>query len=167
MRLSAEFSLHLVFPFIASLLFVAGLILLKRATDSGTNPWTVSLIANLWAALLFSGFWLIDSTPVPWSLIWQPMFVALFYVGGQIGTFSAIHQGDVSVAAPVFGIKVLLVAVLSTLIGRARIGARDLDRIAAGNVGHRARSIRRYRQIQATRVHGDLRHWRECFVFDL
>ena len=110
-------SLHLLFPFLASVLFATGLLLLKRATEAGTNPWTVTFVANQWAAILFSAFLLMESTPVEWSLVWQPALVALFYILGQVGTFSAIHHGDVSIAAPLFGIKVLLVAVFSTIIG--------------------------------------------------
>ena len=110
-------SLHLLFPLLASILFATGLLLLKRATDAGTNPWTVTFVANQWAALLFSAFLMMESVPVEWALLWQPALVAVFYITGQVGTFSAIHHGDVSIAAPLFGIKVLLVAVFSTFIG--------------------------------------------------
>lgn len=112
-----EDSLHLLFPLLASLLFVCGLLFLKRATQGGTNPWTLTLVANVWASLLFSVFWFSSDAPVPWNLLWQPALVSLFYMTGQIGTFWAIQNGDVSIAAPLFGIKVLLVAVMSTLIG--------------------------------------------------
>jgi drug/metabolite transporter (DMT)-like permease len=112
-----ENSFHLFFPFLASLLFSAGLLFLKRATVAGTNPWTVSLVANWAAGLLFSGFWFLESEPIAWSAIWQPALVGLFFISGQIGTFFAITHGDVSIAAPLFGIKVLLVAVLVTFLG--------------------------------------------------
>ncbi|MCO8120262.1 EamA/RhaT family transporter [Stieleria sp. TO1_6] len=112
-----QHSYHLIFPLLASLLFACGLLFLKRATTAGTNPWTVSLIANWWAAILFSGFWLTADGPLPIGALWQPALVGLFYISGQIGTFSAISHGDVSVAAPLFGIKVLLVAILATLLG--------------------------------------------------
>lgn len=108
---------HLLFPLVASVLFASGLLFLKRATLEGANPWTVSLVANLWAATLFSGFWFLESEPVRPSLIWQPALVALFFISGQMGTFFAITHGDVSIAAPLFGIKVLLVAIMATLIG--------------------------------------------------
>ncbi|MCC9603035.1 DMT family transporter [Stieleria sp. JC731] len=110
-------SYHLVFPLLASLLFVGGLLLLKKATLAGTNPWTISLVANYWGAALFSLFWLTGEKPVPIELLWQPALVAVFYILGQIGTFSAINYGDVSIAAPLFGIKVLLVAILLTVLG--------------------------------------------------
>ncbi|MCD0462569.1 EamA family transporter [Roseiconus lacunae] len=110
-------SFHLIFPLLASLLFVGGLLFLKRATLAGANPWTVSIVANYWGAVLFSFFWFTSDLVVTPGLIWQPALVAVFYILGQIGTFSAINYGDVSIAAPLFGIKVLLVAVLLTVIG--------------------------------------------------
>ncbi|MCA9139917.1 MAG: DMT family transporter [Planctomycetales bacterium] len=110
-------SYHLLFPLAASVLFACGLLFLKRATMAGVNPWTVSLVANLWAATLFSGFWFLESSPVVPRLLWQPAVVALFFICGQMGTFFAITHGDVSIAAPLFGIKVLLVAILATVIG--------------------------------------------------
>lgn len=110
-------SLHLLFPLLASLLFVCGLLFLKRATNAGTNPWTLTLIANVWASFFFSVFWFADSGPVPWADVWQPALVATLYVSGQVGTFWAIQNGDVSIAAPLFGIKVLLVTVLATTLG--------------------------------------------------
>lgn len=102
---------------LASILFVCGLLLLKRATVAGANPWTVSLVANWWAAFVFSGFWFLSDAAIPWSLIWQPALVGVFYITGQIGTFLAITHGDVSIATPLFGVKVFLVALLATLIG--------------------------------------------------
>lgn len=110
-------SYYLLFPLLASILFACGLLFLKRATIAGASPWTVSLVANLWAATLFSGFWFLESKPVVPGLLWQPALVAFFFICGQIGTFSAITHGDVSIAAPLFGVKVLLVAILATFLG--------------------------------------------------
>lgn len=116
-RIVLENSFHLLFPLISSILFACALLLLKRATLGGTNPWTVSLVANLWAAGLFSSLWFLESDPVLWSRLWQPGLVALLYITGQIGTFLAITHGDVSIAAPLLGVKVLLVAIFATTLG--------------------------------------------------
>lgn len=116
-RVVLQDSYHLLFPLAASVLFACGLLFLKRATIAGVNPWTVSLVANFWAATLFSAFWFLESEPVSPGLLWQPALVALFFISGQMGTFFAITHGDVSIAAPLFGIKVLLVAFMATLIG--------------------------------------------------
>jgi len=107
---------HLLLPLLASLLFVCGLLFVKRATSRGVSPWTVTFIANQWAALIFSMLWTLGGEMQPLSSLWQPAVIAVLYILGQAFTFSAIERGDVSVATPVFGIKVVLVAFLVTLL---------------------------------------------------
>ncbi|WP_162006735.1 DMT family transporter [Roseimaritima sediminicola] len=107
---------HLLLPLAASILFVLGLLVIKRVTQSGDSPWMVTLLANLWAALLFSPLWLLGGTLQPPTLLWQPAIVAVLYIMGQVFTFYAVSKGDVSVAAPVLGLKVIMVAVLATVV---------------------------------------------------
>ncbi len=104
--------MHLVLPLLASLFFVCGLMLTKRATSQGVNSWTVTFLANMWAAVIFSLLLLRGDAMPPWHLFWQPVIVALLYIGGQSFTFLAIDRGDVSIAAPVFSSKVVLVVLL-------------------------------------------------------
>lgn len=108
----SDLPLHLLFPLLASLLFVSGLIFIKRTSEAGVNPWTVTFIANQWAAILFTFVWFSGGQVPSLTLLWQPALIAILYILGQIFTFSAIRYGDVSVATPVFGIKVVLVAFL-------------------------------------------------------
>ena len=109
-----DLPLHLLLPLLASLLLVCGLLCIKRATMHGVTSWTVTFLANEWAAIVFSTLWLTGGTMQPVSLWWQPAIIASLYILGQIFMFSAIQRGDVSVATPVFGIKVVLVAFLVT-----------------------------------------------------
>ncbi|TWU08539.1 hypothetical protein Pla52n_11220 [Stieleria varia] len=104
-------------PLMASILFVLGLLLLKRATTAGISPWTVTFVANQWAGLIFSALWFLGGNTPTLQQLWQPAVIALLYIGGQVGTFVAITHGDVSIAAPMFGVKVIMVAVLLTIIG--------------------------------------------------
>lgn len=106
------FPAHLLLPLLASFLFVCGLLFIKRASATGVGPWTVTFIANMWAAGLFSALWLLGGETQSWSQLWQPAVVAGLYILGQIFTFAAIEHGDVSVATPVFGVKVIVVAFL-------------------------------------------------------
>lgn len=108
--------MHLLLPLLASILFVCGLIFVKRVSSAGVSPWTVTFISNQWAALLFSVLWFFGGTGQPWWLLWQPAIVAGLYIAGIVFTFSAIESGDVSLATPIFGIKVVLVAVLLTFV---------------------------------------------------
>jgi drug/metabolite transporter (DMT)-like permease len=111
-------SLHLLLPLLASILFVIGLMLIKRASSFGIKAWTVTFLANMWAAAVFSTLLLLEGSGQPWTMLWQPGVIALLYLSGQVSTFLAIHHGDVSVATPVFSVKVLLVAVLVTVVNQ-------------------------------------------------
>jgi drug/metabolite transporter (DMT)-like permease len=49
-------------------------------------------------------------------LLWQPALIALVWMSGQLLLFLSLDRGDVSVATPVLGVKIILVAVLVTLV---------------------------------------------------
>ena len=100
----------------AAVLYAGGAMAVKRASDLGVGAWRTAFVANLLGAVLslpllaFGGTWRPD-------LWWQPVIVAVCFVGGQVLTFLSFEYGDVSVATPVLGIKILLVAVLVALLG--------------------------------------------------
>lgn len=100
----------------AAVFYAAGALVVKRAAELGVGAWRTAFVANLvgtvlYAPLLaFGGTWRVD-------LWWQPVIVALCYVAGQVLTFLSFEYGDVSVATPVLGIKILLVAVLVAVAG--------------------------------------------------
>lgn len=116
-----EFPAHLLLPLLASLLFVCGLLFIKRTSSKGVGPWTGTFIANLLAAIIFSTLWLAGGTMQPVTMLWQPAVIAGLYILGQIFTFAAIEKGDVSVATPVFGVKVIVVAFLLAILFREPI----------------------------------------------
>ncbi len=107
---------HLLLPLLASLLFVGGMIFTKRASIAGVGPLTFMFVTNITAAGLFSFLWLLGGEEVSIKLWWQPVSIASLYMVGLSFTFLAIQKGDVSIAAPVFGIKVVLVAFLLTAV---------------------------------------------------
>lgn len=109
--------MHLLLPLLASLLFVAGLIFMKRAGAAGVGTATTLFVSNQCTAVCFSTLWLFGGDGQPWLMLWQPAIIAFLYILGLLLTFSAINCGDVSIATPVFGVKVLLVAILLTFVG--------------------------------------------------
>jgi len=113
---TADMPLHLLMPLLASVFFVAGLMLTKRANSQGVNSWTVIFAANMWAAAIFSLLLLRSDPGQPWHMFWQPLVVAILYIGGQTFTFLALGQGDVSIAAPIFSSKVIVVVLLVTFL---------------------------------------------------
>jgi uncharacterized membrane protein len=99
----------------AAVVYAAGVLLVKRASDLGADVWRTALVANVITALCFQPLLMLGGTWHP-ELWWQPLIVAASFVAGQWFTFVSIDRGDVSVATPVLGIKILLVAILATLL---------------------------------------------------
>lgn len=106
--------MHLWIPFFASLLFVAALICINRLTGNPAyrvGPMAPLFVTNVGLAIVFSGLWLMGGTVRP-DLWWQPVSIAIMFMAGLALTFYAVNQGDVSVATPVFGVKVIFVPLL-------------------------------------------------------
>ncbi|MBX7209222.1 MAG: DMT family transporter [Verrucomicrobiaceae bacterium] len=102
---------------LCAVLFSAGALLVKRANQLGVGPWETTLVSNLTTALGLMALWPMGGQIPSWSLWWQPAVVAVSFIAGQAFVFLAYHRGDVSVATPVLGVKIVLVAVFTTLIG--------------------------------------------------
>lgn len=109
-------ALSVLFPLLAATLFAAGAMLVKRSADLGVGVWRTAFVANIACGLLFQPLLLLGGTLHP-ELWWQPVVVALCFVAGQWLTFISLDRGDVSVATPVLGLKIILVATLATLLG--------------------------------------------------
>ncbi len=108
--------MHLLFPFVASLLYVTGILFVKRAADLGVGPWRTSFVANILTAIAFTSLWFLGGTWPGWQHLWQPALMALFFLAGQTLSFIAVSRGDVSIATPVMGIKIILVALLAGML---------------------------------------------------
>lgn len=113
-----------LFPLIAALLYAFGALVLKRSSDLGVGLWRTTFVANWIVAALFSTLWLLGGPPIKGDLLWQPAVIALCLFGGQISQFLALEKGDVSVAVPVFGLKVILVAFFTPLLIGEAVGMR-------------------------------------------
>jgi drug/metabolite transporter (DMT)-like permease len=107
---------YLVFPFLSSVLYVAGVLLIKRAAELGVGVWRTTLVSNVLAALVFLVLLPWGGAPVAADRLWQPLVVALLFVGGQATTYLALARGDVSVATPAMGVKTVCVAWFSVLL---------------------------------------------------
>jgi drug/metabolite transporter (DMT)-like permease len=101
---------------IAAVLYAAGAMVVKRAADFGVGAWRTAFVSNVVTALAFQPLLLLGGRWHP-ELWWQPVLVALCFIAGQWLTFVSLESGDVSVATPVLGIKILLVAFFVTLLG--------------------------------------------------
>lgn len=107
---------HLFMPFAASLLYVLAAMSLKRANEHAAGVWRSTFVLNLVAALFFAPMLLFsDAGPGP-APLWQAMVVALVFIVGQACTMYALNRGDVSVATPIVGTKVIFVTFFVTWV---------------------------------------------------
>lgn len=103
-------------PFAASLIYVFAALFLKEASSRGAGLWRTAAVTNGICAVVFAGLWFLGGR-VPESSSWsEPAITAGLFMAGQVFAFFALLYGDVSVATPVMGIKVVLVAFLVTAI---------------------------------------------------
>ncbi len=114
-------NLHLLFPLFSSITFVFGMMYARKAIGRGASAWSGTFYGNLWLGLswLLVGIYRWDVMPVAYW--WQAAMIGLLFFSGQFFTYTAFHYGDVSVATPIFGVKVLLVAVLASFTTGQRI----------------------------------------------
>jgi drug/metabolite transporter (DMT)-like permease len=102
-------------PLLAALIYVCGALLAKRAAEFGVGVWRTAFLSNWISACLFALLLPFGGT-FHANLLWQPAVVAVFFLVGQLLNFSAIQYGDVSVATPLMGLKIILVAVFTKLL---------------------------------------------------
>ncbi|MCR9201958.1 MAG: hypothetical protein NXI04_25230 [Planctomycetaceae bacterium] len=104
---------HLLFPLFSSVCFVFGVMLAKQAFSRGVTPWTGTFLGNFWLAVFWGLIAAVRGQVIPAESWGIAAVIGLMFVLGQVFTYLAFQFGDVSVATPLFGLKVLMVAALS------------------------------------------------------
>jgi len=112
------FTLPYFLPFLGGIVYVFAALFLKRVGESGGETWQTIRVCNWTAAVAFQPLLLLGGIFPGWEHLWQPALVGLLFVSGQVSTVLALKVGDVSLATPVLGIKMVLVAALTALILR-------------------------------------------------
>lgn len=111
---SSPFALAL--PLASGLVYVAAALFLKRATEAGANVWRTTRVCNSLTAVFFLPLLFLGGKVPSLSQCWQPALVAFFFSFGQVLTMYALRVGDVSVATPVLGLKIIFVPFLVSAI---------------------------------------------------
>lgn len=111
-----QFPAHLFFPLASSFGYVFAVLLLKRSAHWGVGVWRTTFVSNVTMGVVFSTLLVLGEAIQPGARWWQPVVAGGLFFSGQIFTFLALHYGDVSVATPVLGLKIVLVAFCSVLM---------------------------------------------------
>jgi drug/metabolite transporter (DMT)-like permease len=105
----------ILLPLASGLGYVAAVLLVKRASAHGVGLWRTAFVSNLAMGVCFAPLWLLGGGAIDPVLLWQPVLGGALFFAGQVFTFMALG-GDVSLATPVLGLKILFVAAASALL---------------------------------------------------
>ncbi len=105
--------MHLILPLIAAIAFAAGSLVFKRAFAEGATLSHAVGLNNVALGVLFLPLMALDPRPIPWNLLHLPFLAAATFVAGHLFNVAALRVGDVSVATPLLGVKVVFVALIA------------------------------------------------------
>ncbi len=105
--------MHLLLPLIAAISFAAGSLVYKRALSEGATL-THAVVANhIVLGIVFLPLLFLDSHPIPWNQLHLPALTATTFLLGHSLNVASLRSGDVSVATPLLGVKVVFVALVA------------------------------------------------------
>ncbi|HSH09575.1 MAG TPA: DMT family transporter [Oceanipulchritudo sp.] len=102
-------------PIICAFLFALASLALKRGLVEGAGATRAVFVTNGVFFFALAPFWWFSSGPVNTALLWAPFAAGIAAFLGSVFQSIALKIGDVSVATPLLGGKVLFVALFSTL----------------------------------------------------
>jgi drug/metabolite transporter (DMT)-like permease len=109
----APLRMHLLLPLLAAIAFAAGSLVYKRALSEGASLAHAVVVNNVVLGFTFLPLLVLDPHPVPWNQIHLPAITATSFVMGHLLNVASLRVGDVSVATPLLGAKVLFVALVA------------------------------------------------------
>ena len=109
----------LLLPLSAGLGYSFATVCLKRSITAGVPGGWINVLCNTVMGICFQILWFFPGSLPPDVSLLPAVACGILFFLGQIFTFRAISAGDVSVATPLLGTKVRLVALLSfALLGQ-------------------------------------------------
>ena len=108
----------------SAVVYTIGALCVKRALATGATVWQVNFAANMAMSVLYVPFWFgADFTRIL-SEGYKPILAAGAFFTGQLFTFAALKKGDVSVATPLLGAKVIFVAFFTSFLFGDSVGMK-------------------------------------------
>ena len=108
--------MYLLLPLLAAIVFALGLIVYKRAFSEGAGVVHALVVNNVILGVAFLPLLYLEPRPIPWADWHLPVLTAAAFVVGHLLNVLSLRVGDVSVATPILGAKVLFVALLGWLV---------------------------------------------------
>jgi drug/metabolite transporter (DMT)-like permease len=102
--------LYLIIPLFSACLYALAALCIKRSIELGMGPWRMAFLSNLLMFLVFGSMLFFNGGQGSFTPWWPPVLGGGLFFIGQVFTFLSLTKGDVSIATPVLGSKVILVA---------------------------------------------------------
>jgi drug/metabolite transporter (DMT)-like permease len=115
--------MYLLLPLFAAIAFAFGSMVYKRAFQEGAGVAHLTVVNNAILGVVFLPLLALESRPVPWADWPLPVFTALAFALGQWLNVVSLRAGDVSLATPLLGAKVIFVALAGWLCFGVRLDA--------------------------------------------
>lgn len=122
--------MYLLLPLLAAVAFAFGSMVYKRAFAEGAGLVHVIVINNLVLGVLFFPLLWLEPRPIPWNHWHMPVLTALAFATGHILNVVSLRVGDVTVATPLLGAKIIFVALVGWLVFGTRLNGAQW--LAAG-----------------------------------
>ncbi|MFY8215050.1 MAG: EamA family transporter [Chthoniobacterales bacterium] len=124
----------LILPAVSAFLYVVSAICIKQSIVAGAHQSAVNFFVNLLAGIVFQPLWFLAG-PVDWSMAWMPAVASITFAIGQVFTFAALRHGDVSLATPLLGVKVIFTVMVASLIFGESLSIKWWIAASAGTLG--------------------------------
>lgn len=111
-----DLPIFLILPLGLGLMYSLAAIAFKRAMEEEIDIWRIIFFSNLATGILLIPLLLFINKPHIGALFYQPILAGLVFFAGIVLNILAIHRGDVSVATPLLGTKVLFVAFFTVVV---------------------------------------------------
>ena len=106
----------LIVSALTAFLYALGALVLKRANQYPIGVWRATFVCNQLLGLGMLPLWFFGGNFPGWGAMIYPAITGALLVIGQALAVLALSKGDVSVATPLLGIKIILVAFCAWLI---------------------------------------------------
>ena len=103
-------------PLVSAIIYPFASLFLKRSLTEGCGLLRSAFISNMALFGVFLCALPFNDKAPEWEHIGWALIAGICFFGGQVFTFLAIRSGDVSVQAPLMGVKVIFVAFFSYII---------------------------------------------------
>jgi len=127
--------MYLFLPLLAALAFALGALVYKRAYQEGAGLVHLAVVNNVILGLVFLPLLAVESQPIPWGDWHLPVWTALAFAIGHLLNVLSLRLGDVSLATPLLGAKVIFVALVGGLVFGNRLSAAQWLSAALATAG--------------------------------